>query len=73
MIIGSIPDYNLYKIVFYPGTINEYYTFCTREAATTGIENYLNYRKRLGEELSFNQDTIDGSLKMHLQTCARSL
>ena len=30
---------------------------CTREAATTGIENYLNYRKRLGEELSLNQDT----------------
>ena len=43
--------------MFYPGTNNEYYTFCTREAATTGIENYINYRKRLGEELSLNQDT----------------
>jgi hypothetical protein len=55
--LTKIPNYNLYKIVFYPGTNNEYYTFCTREAATTGIEKYLNYRKRLGEELSFNQDT----------------
>jgi site-specific recombinase XerD len=48
--LTKIPDYNLYKIVFYQGTNNEYYTFCTREAATTGIENYLNYRKRLGKD-----------------------
>lgn len=55
--LTKIPYYNLYKIVFYQGTNNEYYTFWTREAAITGIENYLNYRKRLGENLSFNQDT----------------
>jgi hypothetical protein len=35
--LTKIPAYNLYKITFYEGTNNEYYTFCTREAAQTGI------------------------------------
>jgi integrase len=52
----KIPE-GLYKIVFYEGTSNEYYTFTTRECATTGIDNYLEYRKRCGEKLSFNPKT----------------
>ena len=39
--LTKITDYDLYKITFYEGTNNEYYTFCTRECASTGIDNYL--------------------------------
>lgn len=52
-----ITDYGLYKITFYEGTNNEYYSFTTRETAQTGIDNYLLYRKRSGENISFNQNT----------------
>ncbi len=55
--LTKIPDYNLYKITFYEGTNNEYYTFTTRECALTGIDNYLEYRKRSGESISFNENT----------------
>lgn len=55
--ICKIPDYGLYKITFYEDTNNEYYSFCTRECASTGIENYLLYRQRCGEKLAFNQST----------------
>jgi integrase len=44
--LQKLPDYGLYKITFYEGTNNEYYSFCTRERAQTGIENYLLYRQR---------------------------
>jgi integrase len=54
--LTKIPDYGLYKITFYEGTNNEYYSFCTREAAQTGIESYLLYRQRCGEKISFSQD-----------------
>jgi integrase len=47
----------LYKITFYESTNNEYYTFCTRECTTTGINNYIDYRRRCGEKLSFNEGT----------------
>jgi site-specific recombinase XerD len=55
--LTKLPDVGLYKITFYEGTNNEYYSFCTRECASTGIENYLNYRQRCGEKLAFNQST----------------
>ena len=54
--ITKLPDYGLYKITFYEGTNNEYYSFTTREAAQTGIDTYLHYRQRCGEKLSFNQN-----------------
>jgi integrase len=52
-----IKDYGLYKVTFYEGTNNEYYSFTTRECAQTGIDSYLSYRQRCGEKLSFNQNT----------------
>ena len=52
--LTKIPQYNLYKIVFYEGTNNEYYTFTTRECALTGIDNYLSYRQRCGEKIKFD-------------------
>jgi hypothetical protein len=55
--LTKIPDYGLYKITFYEDTNNEYYTFTTRETAQTGIDNYLLYRKRMGENISFNEKT----------------
>jgi integrase len=55
--LKKIPDYDLYKVTFYEGTNNEYYTFTTRETAQTGIDNYLLYRKRMGENISFNEKT----------------
>jgi hypothetical protein len=42
--------------VFYESTSDEYYTFTTRECANTGIDNYLEYRKRSGENIHFNQN-----------------
>ena len=54
--LQRLPDYGLYKITFYEGTSSEYYSFCTRECASTGIDNYLEYRKRCGENLAFNQN-----------------
>jgi integrase len=53
----KLPDYGLYRITFYEGTNNEYYTFTTRECAATGIDTYLQYRQRCGEKLSFNETT----------------
>jgi integrase len=53
--LTKIPQYNLYKLVFYEGTNNEYYTFTTRECAITGIENYLSYRQRCGEKINFKE------------------
>jgi hypothetical protein len=55
--LKKIPDYDLYKVTFYEGTNNEMYTFTTRETAQTGINNYLLYRKRMGENISFNEKT----------------
>jgi hypothetical protein len=54
--LTKIPEYGLYKIKFYEGTNNEYYTFTTRECAKTGIDNYLNFRKRSGEDIEFNEN-----------------
>lgn len=58
LILGNLtklPDLGLYRIVFYDGSSSEYYSFCTRECAQTGIDNYLEYRKRCEEKLSFNE------------------
>jgi hypothetical protein len=52
--LSKLPDYGLYRITFYEGTNNEYYTFTTKETATTGIDTYLQYRQRCGEKISFN-------------------
>jgi integrase len=55
--LTMLPKYGLYRIVFYEGTNNEYYTFTTREAAMTGIDAYLQYRQRSGEKITFNENT----------------
>ena len=55
--LTKIPDYGLYKIIFYEDTNNEYYSFTTRETAQTGIDNYLFYRMRCGEKIIFNDKT----------------
>jgi integrase len=52
--LTKLPNYDLYRIVFYEGTNNEYYSFTTREAAQTGIDNYLSYRQRCGEKIRFD-------------------
>jgi integrase len=54
--LTKIPKYDIYRITFYQGTRNEYYNFTTKEASSTGIDNYLLYRKRCGEKLSFNEN-----------------
>jgi hypothetical protein len=54
--LTKLPDYNMYKVTFYEGTSNEYYTFTTRECALTGIDSYLEYRKRCGERISFDKN-----------------
>jgi integrase len=42
---------NLYKIQVYARTRDKYYTFCTPEC-TKAITEYLEYRKRFGENIS---------------------
>ena len=54
--LTMIPNHGLYRITFYEGTNNEYYTFTTKETATTGIDTYLQYRQRCGEKISFNEN-----------------
>jgi integrase len=65
--IGSLADitlgnltfnkhYGIFKVVVYEGTNNEYYCFTTREAANAMFE-YLFYRQRSGEKISFNQES----------------
>lgn len=53
----KLPAYGLYRITFYEGTNNEYYSFTTKECAATGIDVYLQYRQRCGEKISFNENT----------------
>ena len=43
-------NYRLYKISVYARTRDKYYTFCTPECYEA-IQEYLDYRKRCGEEL----------------------
>jgi hypothetical protein len=54
--LTKLPNYRLYRIVFYDRSNNEYYSFCTREAATS-IDSWLFYRQRCGEKISFNETT----------------
>lgn len=46
-----IPKYNIYQIIVYKKTREQYITFCTPEARKT-IEQYLEFRKRMGEKLT---------------------
>jgi integrase len=54
--LTKLNDYDIYKLVVYEGTNNEYYTFCSKECASA-IDSYLNYRQRCGENITFNQST----------------
>ena len=54
-ILQKYPSYGLYKIVFYEGTNNEYYTFTTHECASS-VDNWLLYRQRCGEKIAFNDE-----------------
>lgn len=55
--LRKLPNYGIYRTVFYQDTNIEYYTFTTREAAQTGVDNYLLYRQRCGEKITFNEKT----------------
>ena len=46
-----IPKYNIYQITVYKKTREQYFTFCTPEARKT-IDQYLEFRKRMGEKLT---------------------
>ena len=46
----------IWYLQVYEGTNNEYYNFCSK-ACAFAIDNYLLYRKRCGENISFNQNT----------------
>jgi integrase len=53
--LTKIPRYNLYKVVFYEGTNNEYYSFTTHECASS-VDGWLLYRQRYGEKITFNSN-----------------
>jgi hypothetical protein len=59
--LTKLPDHGstmmmMYRIVFYERTNNEYYSFTTSECGSA-IDNFLLYRQRCGEKLSFNAST----------------
>ena len=59
LVLGNLtrlPDHGLYRIVFYEGTNNEYYSFTTVEGASY-LESWLFYRQRSGEKISFNESS----------------
>ena len=61
--LQKLPDYGLYKITFYEGSNNEYYSFTTRESASTGIENYLFYRQRSPIFVQVKKQVLEEYLK----------
>lgn len=46
-----LPKYNIYQITVYKKTREQYITFCTPEARGM-IDQYLEFRKRMGEKLT---------------------
>lgn len=49
--LSPIPKYNIYQITVYKKTREQYITFCTHEARKT-IDQYLEFRNRMGEKLT---------------------
>ncbi len=49
--LTKVSNYDIFKIVVYRKTRDEYYTFCTPECYDA-VTEYLEYRKRFGEVLS---------------------
>ena len=49
--LSSISKYNLYQITVYKKTREQYITFCTPETRKV-IDQYLEFRKRMGEKLT---------------------
>jgi integrase len=48
--LQSIDKYHIYKITIYRKSSSRYYTFCSPEARKE-IDSYLDWRRRLGEQL----------------------
>jgi integrase len=79
--LKKIEDYNLYQIIAYSNSEEEYYCFCTPEAAAS-IDSYLLYRERYGEKLTPNspliremfntQDPLKGRYPRHISLYAIS-
>jgi site-specific recombinase XerD len=51
--LTPLPKYSLYQITVYKKTGEQYITFCTPEARGV-IDQYLEFRKRMGEKLTPN-------------------
>jgi integrase len=54
--LKRIDKYNLYQITVYRNSSDQYTTFSSPECAVA-IDNYLDYRKRFGERLFYDQYT----------------
>lgn len=55
--LTKIPEYDLYKIQVYARSPDKYLTFCTFECAKA-IQDYLDYRKRYGEDISKDKSPL---------------
>jgi hypothetical protein len=62
--LKKIEDYSLYQITVYSGSEEEYYCFCTPEAAAS-IDSYLAYRERYCERLTPNSPVIREMFNTH--------
>lgn len=52
-----IDKFGIYKIIVYEGYDEQYYTYCTPEARVI-VDQYLDYRRRYGEDVDANSPLI---------------
>jgi integrase len=62
--LKKIDNFSLYQIAVYSNSEEEYYCFCTPEAADS-IDSYLLYRQRYGEKLTPNSPLIREMFNTH--------
>jgi len=57
--LTKIEEVGIYRVTVYEGTNNEYYCYTTRECAAV-IDDYLAYRQRSNERISYNSESNNG-------------
>ena len=56
---------HLYKVIVYRGTRSEYYCFTSFECAEA-LDSYIEYRKRLGEAITYNSPLLRNAISSNL-------
>jgi hypothetical protein len=64
--LRKLPNYGIYRTVFYQDTNNEYYTFTTREAAQTGVDTIFFTDSAAGRKSPLMRRLRNGNPMIHL-------